>query len=61
MISPISGDRQMNTGPKLKGRRHSSYDESADEPPQPIEKEPTEMEKENPADDTGPMQQGSRG
>ena len=46
----------MQTGPKSKDRRKTAYDESANEPPQLIEKEVTDIEEENPSDDTEPMQ-----
>jgi hypothetical protein len=46
----------VQTGPKSKDRRKASYDESANEPPQLIEKEATDIEEENPADDTEPTQ-----
>jgi hypothetical protein len=46
----------MITGPKLKDRRHASYDEATDEAPQLIDKEATDVERETPADDTEPVQ-----
>lgn len=55
-MNTIDENQQMRTGPKSKDRRHSSYDEGADEPPQLIEKEETDIERETPADDTEPMQ-----
>jgi hypothetical protein len=51
-----ANNRQLRAGPKTKDRRHSSYDESADEPPQLIEKETTDIEKESPADETEAVQ-----
>lgn len=56
-MNTISENKEMRTGPKSKDRRHSSYDESADEPPKLIEKEATDIEKESPEDETEPLQQ----
>jgi hypothetical protein len=56
-MNTISQNQQMQTGPKSKDRRRSSYNESADEPPRLIEKEAIDIEKETPADETEPMQQ----
>jgi hypothetical protein len=47
----------MNIGPKLKDRRHRSYNESADEPRGLIDSEATDVEMEHPSDDTEPMEQ----
>jgi hypothetical protein len=43
-------------GPKLKDRRHRSYDEGADEPGSLIEDEATDIEKETPSDDNEPVE-----
>jgi hypothetical protein len=48
--------RQVRAGPKTKDRRHTSYDEGVDEPPGLLEKEPTDIEKGIPADETEPLQ-----
>jgi len=47
---------QCTSGPKQKDRRHFSYEEDVDEPPSLIEKEATDIEKENPIDDTDPVE-----
>ncbi len=47
----------MSIGPKRKDRRHYSSDEGADVPPGLIDKEPTDIETENPIDDTEPAEQ----
>ena len=52
-----TGEGKMTIGPKLKDRRHCSYDEGADEPASQIDKESTDIEKENPIDDTAPVEQ----
>jgi hypothetical protein len=52
-----TGEGKMTIGPKLKDRRHYSYDEGADEPASLIDKESTDIEKENPIDDTDPVEQ----
>jgi hypothetical protein len=44
------------SGPKQKDRRHSSYGEDTDEPAPTIENEPTDIEREIPADDTEPVE-----
>jgi len=46
-----------SVGPKRKDRRHYSYEEDVDEPPSFVEKESTDIEKENPIDDTDPIEQ----
>jgi len=46
-----------SVGPKRKDRRHYSYEEDVDEPPSLVEKESTDIEKENPIDDTDPIEQ----
>ena len=47
----------MMIGPKRKDRRHYSYDEGADEPAGLIDKESTDIEAENPIDDTEAVEQ----
>jgi len=47
----------MSIGPKLKDRRHRSYDEGADEPRGLIDSEATDIEMEHPIDDTEPVEQ----
>jgi hypothetical protein len=47
----------MMIGPKLKDRRHRSYDEGADEPRGLIDSEATDVETEHPIDDTEPIEQ----
>jgi hypothetical protein len=47
----------MIIGPKLKDRRHRSYDEGADEPRGLIDTEATDIEVEHPIDDTEPVEQ----
>ena len=47
----------MIIGPKLKDRRHRSYDEGADEPRGLIDTEATDIEMEHPIDDTEPVEQ----
>ncbi len=47
----------MTIGPKRKDRRHYSNDEGVDEPPDLIDKEPTDIETENPIDDTEAVEQ----
>ena len=46
-----------HVGPKRKDRRHYSYEDDVDEPASLIKKEPTDIEKENPIDDTDPVEQ----
>jgi hypothetical protein len=46
----------MTIGPKRKDR-HYLYDEGADEPPGVIDKEETNIETENPTNDTEPVEQ----
>ena len=45
-------DEARTLGPKQKDRRHRSYDESSDESAALIQREPVDVEKETPADDT---------
>ncbi len=52
-----NGEDEMTIGPKRKDRRHYSYDEGADEPPSQIVKEPTDIEEEDPVDNTDPVEQ----
>ncbi len=47
----------MIVGPKLKDRRHRSYNEGADEPRGLIDIEATDIEMERPIDDTEPVEQ----
>ena len=47
----------MISGPKREDRRHRPNDEGADEPPGLIDKEVTDIETENPIDDTEPVAQ----
>jgi len=47
----------MSIGPKLKDRRHRSYNEGADEPRGLMDKEATDIEMEHPSDDTEPTEQ----
>jgi hypothetical protein len=47
----------MHMGPKSKDRRRFSYNEGADEPARLIEKEAIDIERENPADETEPVEQ----
>ena len=47
--------KRTATGPKRR-QRHYSYDESVDEPAKLIEDEPTEVEKETPAEETEPVE-----
>jgi len=47
----------MSTGPKLKDRRHRSYQEGTDEPRGLIDQEATDIEMEHPIDDTEPVEQ----
>lgn len=47
----------MNIGPKLRDRRHRSYDEGADEPRGLIDGEAADIEMEHPGDDTEPVEQ----
>jgi hypothetical protein len=47
----------MIIGPKLKDRRHRSYNEDADEPRGLIDTEATDIEMEHPIDDTEPVEQ----
>ena len=45
--SPVgtTGEDKMTIGPKLKDRRHYSYDEGADEPPSLIDKVSTDIKR----------------
>ena len=47
----------MIIGPKRTDRRHHSFDQGADEPPGQIDKEETNIETENPIDETEPVEQ----
>ena len=47
----------MNIGPKLRDRRHRSYNEGANEPQGLIDSEATDIEMEHPSDDNEPMEQ----
>ena len=53
----ITDEVGHDVGPKRRDRRKSSYDESTDEPAPLIEKEPTDIEREKPADDTEPVEE----
>lgn len=57
MILDTTGDGKMPIGPKRKDRRRYSYNESADEPAPLVEREGTDIEKDNPIDDTDPVEQ----
>ena len=52
-VGPKRKDRRHYS----KDRRHYSYEEDVDEPPSLVEKESTDIEKENPIDDTDPIEQ----
>jgi len=47
----------MSVGPKHKDKQRHSFDEGADEPPGLIDKESTDVETENPSDDTEAVEQ----
>jgi len=51
------GEGEMIIGPKHKDKQHHSFDEGTDEPPGLIDKESTDIETENPSDDTEPVEQ----
>ena len=56
-LRPLSLEGEMIIGPKHKDKQHRSFDEGADEPPGLIDRESTDIETENPSDDTETVEQ----